>query len=274
MRRFPGASTVRCWRTSKPAVKPAVQADRVARRTAERPQPRSTKLAGAKQPRPRIPAAMKGIALLKPSDQAAALAQRKCPVTGDLLGSEGKPLKVRVRGRTVFVCCRGLRPRTVSLTASNWKPPQAHVANSIGGLIMFRLSIIVPFVFGLAVAVGLSGCGSAKTKTPKTPNKTVGKDDHGKHDDDDHGKHGAKVDQAKIDANLAKLSEEDQKAARAQKTCPVMPKSLLGSMGMPVKVEANGQSAFLCCKGCQKKFTKDPDKYLAIINKAAPNKKE
>jgi Cu(I)/Ag(I) efflux system membrane fusion protein len=35
------------------------------------------------------------------------LAQRTCPVTGDLVGSDGKPMKVQLRGRTVFVCCEG-----------------------------------------------------------------------------------------------------------------------------------------------------------------------
>ena len=47
------------------------------------------------------------LAKLTPADRAAALAQRVCPVTGDVLGSDGKPLKVRVQGRDVFVCCKG-----------------------------------------------------------------------------------------------------------------------------------------------------------------------
>ncbi len=52
-----------------------------------------------------IPLEMKGIKLLPVADQRLALAQRTCPVTDDLLGSDGKPFKVAVRGRTVFVCC-------------------------------------------------------------------------------------------------------------------------------------------------------------------------
>lgn len=36
-----------------------------------------------------------------------ALQQRTCPVTGDLLGSMGKPIKVNVNGRFIFVCCQG-----------------------------------------------------------------------------------------------------------------------------------------------------------------------
>jgi hypothetical protein len=54
-----------------------------------------------------IPEDMKGIALLPASEQEAALRQRTCPVTGDPLGGMGKPIKVSVTGRTVFVCCEG-----------------------------------------------------------------------------------------------------------------------------------------------------------------------
>lgn len=42
---------------------------------------------------------------LSQADRDAALAQRTCPVTGDILGSDGTPIKVRVDGRDVFVCC-------------------------------------------------------------------------------------------------------------------------------------------------------------------------
>lgn len=54
-----------------------------------------------------IPTNMKGIALLPANLQAAALAQKTCPVTGGLLGGHGKPLTVDINGKTIFVCCRG-----------------------------------------------------------------------------------------------------------------------------------------------------------------------
>jgi hypothetical protein len=56
---------------------------------------------------PVIPESMQGIRELSPPDQRLALQQRTCPVTGDLLGSMGKPIKVNVNGRSVFVCCQG-----------------------------------------------------------------------------------------------------------------------------------------------------------------------
>lgn len=33
--------------------------------------------------------------------------QKMCPVTGEELGSMGKPVPVAVKGQTVYVCCRG-----------------------------------------------------------------------------------------------------------------------------------------------------------------------
>jgi hypothetical protein len=64
---------------------------------------------------------------------------------------------------------------------------------------------------------------------------------------------------AKIKANLAKLSPEDQKLAEAQKWCAIEEENLLGSMGKPVKIELKGEPVFLCCKGCLKAAKKDPD---------------
>jgi hypothetical protein len=44
---------------------------------------------------------------LSKEDQALALAQKICPVTQKPLDSMGGPILVTVRGRKVFVCCRG-----------------------------------------------------------------------------------------------------------------------------------------------------------------------
>lgn len=55
----------------------------------------------------RIPEEMKGVRLLPTSEQAAALHQRTCPVNGEPLGSMGKPIRVDVAGRSVYVCCAG-----------------------------------------------------------------------------------------------------------------------------------------------------------------------
>jgi YHS domain-containing protein len=51
--------------------------------------------------------ATKGLAELSDEDRAAAEKQRVCPVSGEALGTMGKPYKVALKGRTVFLCCSG-----------------------------------------------------------------------------------------------------------------------------------------------------------------------
>jgi len=46
------------------------------------------------------------LAMLSESDRAAAEKQKICPVSGELLGSMGKPCKVTVKGQDVFLCCQ------------------------------------------------------------------------------------------------------------------------------------------------------------------------
>ena len=56
--------------------------------------------------RPFVPANMSGISLLPAWEQQAALNQRTCAVTGQLLGSHGKPVRTTINGQSVFVCCQ------------------------------------------------------------------------------------------------------------------------------------------------------------------------
>jgi hypothetical protein len=67
-------------------------------------------------------------------------------------------------------------------------------------------------------------------------------------------------------AQIKKLPESDQALALLQKLCPISGEHL-GEMGVPVKVTAGGQSAFLCCKGCMDDFNKDPEGTLAKAKK-------
>lgn len=45
------------------------------------------------------------LAELSPEDRTAAEKQRICPVTDEPLGSMGKPYKLTVQDRDVFLCC-------------------------------------------------------------------------------------------------------------------------------------------------------------------------
>ena len=92
------------------------------------PSPRSAEPAPAKQakpdrplddapaatkPEPKVtivapdPDDLKNIEQLPAADRKLALAQRICPVTGVALGSMGVPIKITLRGQTVFLCCKG-----------------------------------------------------------------------------------------------------------------------------------------------------------------------
>ncbi len=66
---------------------------------------------------------------------------------------------------------------------------------------------------------------------------------------------------------LATLSEEDRALAKSQKFCAVQTDSLLGSMGTPIKIDVNGQSVFLCCKGCKTTAMNAPEETLATVAK-------
>jgi Cu/Ag efflux protein CusF len=77
--------------------------------------------------------------------------------------------------------------------------------------------------------------------------------------------------EAERQAELAKLSPEDRKAAEAQRFCPES-KDLLGSMGVPVKVMVQGQAVFVCCGGCKKAVEARP--YEETLKKIAELKKK
>ena len=47
------------------------------------------------------------LAELSAADRALIEKQKTCPVSGEPLGSMGKPYKVTVKDRVVFLCCKG-----------------------------------------------------------------------------------------------------------------------------------------------------------------------
>jgi uncharacterized protein (TIGR03000 family) len=72
---------------------------------------------------------------------------------------------------------------------------------------------------------------------------------------------------ARIAANLAKLSSEDRELAEAQRVCAVQRENRLGVMGVPVKVTVRGKPVFLCCEGCVKHALANPERTLAELKK-------
>src|SRR5262249_22884877 len=76
-----------------------------------------------------------------------------------------------------------------------------------------------------------------------------------------------RTEQAKVRAEMAKLSQEDRRLAEAQVFCAIDQDSPLGSMGPIYKVVVKGQPVFLCCKGCVAEARTHPDQTLAQLQK-------
>jgi len=70
---------------------------------------------------------------------------------------------------------------------------------------------------------------------------------------------------AKVQANLAKLNAEDRSLAAAQRFCAVQGANRLGAMGVPFKVMIQGQPIFLCCDGCADEARAQPERTLARV---------
>ncbi len=68
-----------------------------------------------------------------------------------------------------------------------------------------------------------------------------------------------------VRATLVKLGDADQPLAEAQRYCAVQTHERLGSMGVPLKLDVQGQPVFVCCKECEKKALGDPVTTLARV---------
>jgi multidrug efflux pump subunit AcrA (membrane-fusion protein) len=71
--------------------------------------------------------------------------------------------------------------------------------------------------------------------------------------------------EARIAAALARLPPEERALAAAQRFCPVLPGSRLGSMGTPLKLTVAGETVFVCCAGCQDSALAQPEQTLAKV---------
>lgn len=54
------------------------------------------------------------LAKLSPEDAAAAERQHMCPVSGEMLGTMGAPLKIDVKEQQVWICCEGCKDKLLA----------------------------------------------------------------------------------------------------------------------------------------------------------------
>ncbi len=86
-------------------------------------------------------------------------------------------------------------------------------------------------------------------------------------DGHDHSKHEHGAPAVKTPETPAAPADPNAKAYPL-KTCVVSGEEL-GKMGEPMRFSYKGQDIKLCCKGCDKDFHKDPEKYLQKITAVA-----
>ena len=65
------------------------------------------------------------LAQLSPEDRALAEKQKYCVEQSDeLLGSMGKPIKLTIKGETVFVCCKSCEKHAQETRTRRWPRPR------------------------------------------------------------------------------------------------------------------------------------------------------
>ena len=226
-------------------------------------------------------------------------------LTQNRLGSMGAPVKLAVGGETVFLCCAGCKDSALSdpsatlgtikslrerktaapaaATTSNDSKEEQEIRESLAKLsasdrllaerqrecpVMEKSRLgsmgtpVKLMIDGQAVYLCCEGCQDRALEKQKetllkvkelqsTPPPSAGST--------------SSAAEQKISAGLAKLSPEDRVLAEAQRWCPILEKSRLGSMGAPVKLTIEGQPVFLCCASCRETALKNPQQTLAKI---------
>lgn len=244
---------------------------------------------------------------LATDDQSLIKFQKNCPVTGRVLGSMGTPVKSAVSGTTVFLCCEGcldpLQEDGIEYLARLAPPPADTVLSvperavidtgtqqivyverepglfeGVAVKIGPRSGNFYPVLEGLAVGDKVVASGSflldAETRlNPAAASAffgAVGQDraGNGTGDSKASSRRKGNAPSAADLKNIGKLSPEDQKLALAQGTCPVAGEAL-GSMGVPIKIELEGQLVFVCCKACLKQARENPSKVLEKVKPPA-----
>jgi len=176
------------------------------------------------------------LARLSDKDRKVAEQQQFCPIIADSrLGSMGVPIKLVIDNQPVFICCEGCKKAAL-------ENPQE------------TLTKVKQLKETRAFGASSPDTAPAAAKTDSAP--AAAKKDP----------------EASIQAALAKLSDADRSLAVQQRFCAVLGDSRLGSMGPPIKIEIQGKTVFLCCKGCEGEALADPDATLKKAEKLTTTK--
>jgi YHS domain-containing protein len=201
--------------------------------------------------------------------------QRICPVTGEKLGSMGRPISVSVSGRTIQVCCQAC----VAAVQRNPEKYLQRVAEEIGAIpfdasrgssdsLQSNLQAsgqrLCPVTgeelgsMGPPIPVNASGrtiqvcCEACVAAVKRNPAKYFAKVA------DEIGSASRRPDMSSQD----RLSPPPQ--ARVQRLCPVTGEEL-GSMGPSIPVTVSGRTIQVCCEACVAAVKRNPAKYFAKV---------
>lgn len=274
-----------------------------------------------------------------PADPEQAIArQAVCPVTGQKLGSMGKPVPVQAGGQMVYLCCASCekpvqrdpqkyisRIRTVSDEGVLAVPESAVIDTGdqqivyvereegvyegvevqlgpktggyysvVSGLLPGdRVAAAGAFLIDAetrlnpAASASYFGASGNASSGPDTSTATSG--DSAMRSMPMPEETGAEAtapemtapqsaaEETSVDAStsrltpehlaeIAKLPADEQTLAMQQVLCPIT-KEPLGSMGKPVKVPVDGDSVFVCCKGCIKQVQRNGPKVLEQVRR-------
>jgi Cu(I)/Ag(I) efflux system membrane fusion protein len=120
-----------------------------------------------------------------------------------------------------------------------------------------RHSVLPVGIVLTALGLGLSGCSNT---SPEPAAPTAATQAPGAPGDSNP------TEEDRIKAEFAKMSPEDAAAAELQSICPVSGEKL-GTMGVPEKVDVNGQPVWICCEGCKDPLLASPAEHLAKLKK-------
>lgn len=171
-----------------------------------------------------------------PADLLLFQGQKICPVTGKELTSMGAPVKARVNGQTVFLCCRGCIGRPpdsehLSAVQRNLRTTRLVLAQRIcpvsGRDLFAGDGPVKARAGGQSVFLCSKGCFEGQIQRPHWE---------------------------RIQAHLA----------AAQGRCPVMNNPLPKQSASTV---LKGRRVFVCCPPCVEKMEAAPEKYLATVDK-------
>ena len=120
---------------------------------------------------------------------------------------------------------------------------------------MKRMNVLPALL--VVAGLGLYGCAGSAPTDPAASGSSAANEPGDQSDADS-----SETDTIK--AELAKLSPEDAAAAEKQRVCPVSGE-MLGTMGVPQKVDVDGQQVWICCEGCKDPLLEKPAEYLAKL---------